>query len=88
MTFARLTYSAFVEMVKPSKDFSGYENDGNIDIEWKYASCSNPAREASGYWYAFVWKPDSKAYDGKWMRREYNGSSPFAMWWSSIVEDD
>jgi hypothetical protein len=75
-------------MFEPSKDFSGYEDDGDIVIEWKCVPCKNPARETSGGWCAFLWKPDSGVYDGKWIRQEYNSSSPFAMWWSSIAEDD
>jgi hypothetical protein len=88
MTTALLTYSAFVEMFEPSKDFSGYEDDGGIDIQWKTVPCKNPAREASGYWCAFLWKPASEVYDGKWMRQEYNGSSPFAMWWCQQTDDE
>ena len=75
-----LTYSAFVEMFEPSEDFSGYEDDEGIEILVRIVPCKNPAREAGG-WCAFLWKPSSDVYDGKWMRQEYNGSSPFAMWW-------
>ena len=86
MPTAFLTYSAFVEMFEPSRDFSGYDDDGGIDIEWKTVKCKNPAREASGLWCAFLWKPASEVWDtegdGKWIRQEYNGSSSFAMWWS------
>ena len=83
-----LTYSAFVEMFEPSGDFSGYEDDEGIDIVWKWTACKNPAREASGYWCAFLWKPASEVYDGKWIRQEYTGSSPFAMWWQDFCETD
>ena len=92
MPIAFLTYSAFVEMFEPSRDFSGYDDDGSIDIEWKTVKCKNPAREASGLWCAFLWKPASEVWeiegDGKWIRQEYNGSSPFAMWWSDISDND
>lgn len=87
MPTAFLTYSAFVEMFEPSGDFSGYDDDGGIDIEWKTVKCKNPAREASGLWCAFLWKPASEVYDGKWMRQEYNGSSPFAFWWSDMSDE-
>jgi hypothetical protein len=80
-----LTYSAFVEMFEPSQDFSGYEDDEGIEILYKYVPCKNPAREAGG-WCAFLWKPSSDIYDGKWIRQEYNGSSPFAMWWCQQAE--
>jgi len=94
MPIAFLLYSAFVEMFEPSKDFSNYENDDGIgiDIEWRTVACKNPAREASGLWCAFLWKPASEVWDieedGKWIRQEYNGSSPFAMWWSDISDND
>jgi len=91
MPIASLTYSAFVEMFEPSRDFSGYKHDADeetdafIDIEWKTVKCKNPAREAGG-WCAILWKPASEVWDtegdGKWIRQEYNGSSSFAMWWS------
>ena len=87
MPIAFLTYSAFVEMFEPSQDFSGYEDDEGIDIQWKTVPCKNTAREAGG-WCAFLWKPASEVYDGKWIRQEYNGSSPFAMWWSDIADND
>jgi len=87
MPTAFLTYSAFVEMFEPTADFSGYEDDGAIDIKWKNVKCRNPAREAGG-WCAFLWKPDSEVYDGKWIRQEYNGSSPFAMWWCQVSDND
>ena len=85
MTTAFLTYSAFVDMFEPSQDFSGYEDDEGIDILWKTVKCKNPAREAGG-WCAFLWKPASEVYTGKWIRQEYNGSSPFAMWWSDMTD--
>ena len=88
MSIAFLTYSAFVEMFEPSQDFSGYEDDGGIEILWETVPCKNPAREASGRWCAFLWKPASEVYDGKWIREEYNGSSPFAMWWSQQTDDE
>ena len=88
MTTAFLTYSSFVEMFEPSQDFSGYEDDEGIDILWKTVKCKNPAREASGVWCAFLWKPASEAYHGKWIRQEYNGSSPFGMWWSQVSDED
>ena len=84
---AFLTYSAFVEMFEPSGDFSDYEDDEGIDIEWKTVKCKNSVREANG-WCAFLWKPASEVYDGKWMRKEYNGSSPFAMWWCDISDTE
>jgi hypothetical protein len=88
MTTVLLNYDEFIEMFEPSQDFSGYphEEDNLIEIEWKIVSCKNPARE--GIWCAFLWKPASEVYDGKWIRQEYNGSSPFAMWWCSQIEDD
>ena len=91
MPTAILNYDQFIEMFEPSQDFSGYEDDEGIDIQWKTVPCKNPAREASGYWCAFLWKPASEVYLGKWIRQEYNGSSPFAMWWcqeSDYEEDD
>lgn len=75
-----LTYSVFVEMFEPSQDFSGYEDDEGIDIVWKHVSPKHPSR------CAFLWKPASEVYDGKWIRQEYNGSSPFAMWWCSVSD--
>ena len=87
MTTAFLTYSAFVEMFEPSQDFSGYEDDGGIEIQWETVKCKNPARENGG-WCAFLWKPSSEVYTGKWIRQEYNGSSPFAMWWCEQSNDD
>lgn len=90
MPIAYITYSQFVEMFEPSQDFSSYEEDDMIELEWKSVKCKNPAREAGG-WSAFIWKPSShyeKAYEGKWIRQEYNGSSPFALWWSSIEDDE
>ena len=86
MTTAFLTYSAFVDMFEPSQDFSGYEDDEGIDILWKTVKCKNPALEASGVWCAFLWKPASEVYTGQWIRQEYNGSSPFAMWWSDMTD--
>ena len=74
-------------MFEPTADFSGYEDDGGIDIQWKVVKCRNPAREAGG-WCAFLWKPISEVYDGKWIRQEYNGSSPFAMWWCQVSDND
>ena len=88
MPTAFLTYSSFVEMFEPSGDFSGYDDDGGIEIEWKTVKNKNPAREASGHWCAFLWKPASEVYDGKWIRQEYNGSSPFALWWSDMCDDE
>ena len=82
---ALLTYSAFVEMFEPSQDFSGYEDDEGIEILWKTVPCKNPTREAGG-WCAFLWKPASEVYTGKWIRQEYNSSSPFAMWWSDMTD--
>jgi len=87
MPIAFLTYSAFVDMFEPSQDFSGYEDDEGIDILWKTVKCKNPARDVGG-WCAFLWKPASEVYTGKWIRQEYNGSSPFAMWWSVMTEAD
>ena len=87
MPIAFLTYSAFVDMFEPSQDFSGYEDDEGIDILWKTVKCKNPARDVGG-WCAFLWKPASEVYTGKWIRQEYNGSSPFAMWWSDMTEAD
>ena len=80
-----ITYSAFVEMFEPHKDFSGYEDDGTIEIEWEAVPCKNPAREADD-WYAFLWKPASEIYTGKRMRVEYKGSSTFAFWWNDITD--
>jgi hypothetical protein len=87
MTTAFLTYSEFTDMFEPSQDFSGYEDDGGIDIIWKTVECKNPARENGG-WCAFLWKPASEVYAGKWIRQEYNGSSPFAMWWCQQTNDE
>jgi hypothetical protein len=86
MPFACLTYSEFIEMFEPSKEFIGYEDDGQIYIEWKIVPCKSPVRESGG-WCAFLWKPVSEEYYGKWIRQEYNGSSPFAMWWSRELEE-
>jgi len=88
MPIAYLTYSAFVEMFEPSLDCSAYEDDGNIEIDWRDCKCKNPARQSSGDWAAFLWRPASDLYEGKLMRMEYNTSSPFAFWWSDIVEND
>ena len=85
-----LTYSAFVEMFDLDDDFSAYENDEGIEILVRTVPCKNPAREAGG-WCAFLWKPNSEEYDGKWMRQEFNGSSPFALWWceqGAPIDDD
>ena len=87
MTTSFIDYSDFVEMFEPSEDFSAY-NDGHIEIEWKTVKCKNPAREASGYWCAFLWKPANDTYKGKWMRKEFYGSSPFALWWCNYCEDE
>ena len=91
MTTVLLNYDQFIEMFEPSQDFSGYphEEDNLIEIEWKTVPCKNPAREAGG-WCAILWKPASEVYDddGKWIRQEYNGSSPFAMWWCQQLDDD
>ena len=90
MPIAYLDYSQFVEMFEPSRDFSGYDNDGDFEIEWKTVKCKNPAREAGG-WCAILWKPASEVWDiegdSKWIRQEYNGSSAFAMWWSQESSD-
>jgi hypothetical protein len=85
---ALIAYSEFVDMFEPSGDFSSYQEDDNIEIEWKGTACKNPAREASGLWCAFLWKPASENYEGKWIRQEYNGSSPFALWWLNYFEDE
>jgi hypothetical protein len=89
-----LNYSDFVEMFEPKDDFSAYECDEGIEILVRTVPCKNPAREAGG-WCAFLWKPNSEEYeeeyDGKWMRKEYNGSSPFAFWWcqqSEPIDDE
>jgi hypothetical protein len=76
-----LHYSAFVEMFEPSKDFSGYNEDETIVLEVKDVPCKNQARNDGG-WCAFLWKP--VGFTGKWIREEYNGSSPFALWWSEM----
>ena len=87
MPIAYLDWEQFVEMFEPIRDFSGYKYDaddecgGVIDIEWEIVPCKNPAREQGG-WCAILWKPASEVWDGNWMREEYNGSSPFAFWWS------
>lgn len=81
-------YSEFVDMFEPSGDFSSYQEDDMIEIVWKGTACKNPAREASGLWCAFLWKPASETYDGKWIRQEYNNSSPFALWWLNYFEDE
>ena len=85
MPIDAITYSAFVEMFEPSKDFSGYDDDGTIQIEWEAVPCKNPAREAND-WYAFLWKPASEVYTGRRMRVEYKGSSNFAFWWNDITD--
>lgn len=72
-------------MFEPSDKFSEYEDDECIDILWKVVSCKNPAREKSGYYSAILWKPASHHYTGKWIREEYNTSSPFAMWWNDMI---
>ena len=76
-----LSYSEFVEMFEPTQDFSGYEDVGDIRIMCMSIKCKNPARESSGEWCAFLWKPSSEVYNGKWIREEFRGSSPFAIWW-------
>ena len=86
MSTAFLTYSAFVEMFEPSCDMSSYADDDCIMIDWKEVSCKNPARNAGG-WGAFLWKPSSEEWEGKWFRQEYNGSSPFAMWWCQQIDE-
>jgi hypothetical protein len=80
MPVSMIDYSEFVEMFEPSDDFSAY-GYGEFEIEWRTVACKNPAREASGLWCAFLWKPNYDDYEGKWIRQEYNGSSSFAMWW-------
>ena len=81
-----LTYSAFVEMFEPKQDFSAYEDDGDIILLVKDVSCKNPSRRESSLWSAFLWKPASEVYTGKWVREEYNTSSPFAWWWSEVSD--
>ena len=88
MPIAYLTYSAFEEMFDLFGDWSEYDDDGGIDIIWKTVKSKNPAREASGAWCAFLWKPMDPKYCGKWIRQEYNGSSPFSMWWCDISDND
>jgi hypothetical protein len=89
MSTVILNYNEFVDMFEPSQDFSGYphEEDNLIEIVWKSVPCKNPARENGG-WCAFLWKPSSEVYAGKWIRKEYNGSSPFAMWWCQQISED
>jgi hypothetical protein len=73
-----LCYSTFVEMFEPTQDFSGCEYDGLITLlvkDVKDTQC------------AFLWKP-LEPYTGKWMRMRYNGSSPFAMWWSQMCGEE
>jgi hypothetical protein len=74
-----LSYSAFVMMFKPKDDYSGYDDDDSIILTVKDVPCNNAERHSGG-WCAFLWKPVGP-YTGKWIRQEYNGSSPFALWW-------
>ena len=80
-----LSYSAFVEMFEPTQDLSGFQDDDDtIILEVKDVKCKTKARQDGG-WSAFLWKPVGP-YLGKWIRQEYNGSSPFALWWSQMDE--
>ena len=64
-------------MFEPTKDFSAFEEDGTITLLIK---------DVEDTQCAFLWKPVDP-YTGKWMRMRYNGSSPFAMWWSQMFDD-
>lgn len=73
-----LEYSAFLEMfdVLNSK-YSNYNDEGQITLEVKDAQDNN--------WCCFNWKPEGST--DKWKRMRYNGSSPFAFWWSVVDEE-
>ena len=66
------------------EDWGGYNDEGCITILYKPTTVKNKARESSSC--AFLWKPDSEVYTGKWKRVEYNNSSPFAFWWVSMTD--
>lgn len=81
-----LTYSDFVEMFEPEKDFSGYQDDENISLLISDIKVRNPSRRDT--YSAFLWKPSSEVYTGKWIRVEYNTSSSFAFWWCDASDQN
>jgi hypothetical protein len=78
-----LDYSEFVENFEPKKDYSKIQEDDTIIIQTRPAESKNKARQTSQEWCAFEWKHESEE---KWKLKEYNGSSPFAMWWCNQDE--
>lgn len=58
-------------------DWEDEDNECYIDIYYKYEDDSN-------CWIKLLWRVDEKQ---KWIKTRYNGSSPFAYWWGSIVEN-
>ena len=83
---ASLVYSEFVEMFEVGDKFADYkhETDGGAQIEvvWKYTESRNRFK------CAFLWKPSSEEWNGMWIRKEYDGSSSFAMWWCNVAEGE